>query len=74
MTGCEQVRTILKQRLEKAGIPAADAWTRKKLPQGFQKAEFLLQHGFLDAIVPRREQRQAISNLLRLHSGGAENG
>ena len=33
MTGCEQVRTILKQRLEKVGIPVADAWTRKKLPQ-----------------------------------------
>ncbi len=57
-----------------AGARVIEQTTRKKLPQGFQKAEFLLQHGFLDAIVPRREQRQAISNLLRLHSGGAENG
>ena len=33
MTGCEQVRTLLAQRLEAAGIRVATAWTREKLPQ-----------------------------------------
>lgn len=40
---------------------------RKKLPEGFQRAEFLLEHGFLDAIVERKDQRDCIIKLLRLH-------
>ncbi len=36
------------------------------LPDGFQKSEFLLQHGFLDAIVERKDQRDFIINTLRL--------
>ncbi|MDR1329747.1 MAG: acetyl-CoA carboxylase carboxyl transferase subunit beta [Oscillospiraceae bacterium] len=38
-----------------------------KLPEGFQRAEFQLAHGFIDAIIPRTEMRAAISRLLRLH-------
>ncbi|MDD6188374.1 MAG: acetyl-CoA carboxylase, carboxyltransferase subunit beta [Clostridiales bacterium] len=53
-----------------AGARVIEQTTRKKLPQGFQKAEFLLKHGFVDAIVPRSEQRETISRLLRLHGGG----
>lgn len=53
-----------------AGARVIEQTTRKKLPQGFQKAEFLLEHGFVDAIVPRREQRDAVSLLLKLHTGG----
>ena len=37
------------------------------LPEGFQRAEYLLEHGFLDAIVPRGQLRSTILQLLRLH-------
>ena len=40
------------------------------LPEGFQKAESLLEHGFIDAIVPRQDQRETIAFLLRLHREG----
>lgn len=56
-----------------AGARVIEQTTRKKLPQGFQTAEFLLEHGFVDAIVPRAQQRKTIGSLLKLHSGGAEN-
>jgi acetyl-CoA carboxylase carboxyl transferase subunit beta len=37
---------------------------RQKLPEGFQTAEFLLEHGFLDAIVPRKELKPYVSQAL----------
>ena len=40
------------------------------LPEGFQRAEFLLEHGFVDCIVPRKEQRRVIAGLLALHERG----
>ena len=36
-----------------AGPRVIEQTIRQKLPEGFQRAEFLLQHGFLDAVVPR---------------------
>ncbi len=51
-----------------AGARVIEQTTRKALPRGFQTAEFLLEHGFVDAIVPRSRQREVISALLRLHS------
>jgi acetyl-CoA carboxylase carboxyl transferase subunit beta len=36
----------------------------KDLPEGFQSAEFLLEHGFLDFIVNRKEMKTTLSNLL----------
>ncbi len=39
----------------------------QKLPEGFQRAEFLLEHGFIDEIVPRDQLKQTLSDLLRLH-------
>ena len=39
----------------------------RSCPEGFQRAEFLLEKGFVDAIVPRQEQKETISFLLRLH-------
>ena len=39
----------------------------EKLPEGFQSAEYLLEHGFLDAIVPRGELRSTLIRLLALH-------
>lgn len=54
-----------------AGARVIEQTTRKKLPQGFQLAESLLEHGFVDAIVPRQQQRQTLSKLLKLHQKGA---
>ena len=54
-----------------AGARVIEQTIRKKLPQGFQKAEFLLEHGFVDLIVPRTQQREAIAKLLKLHRKGA---
>ena len=53
-----------------AGARVIEQTTRKQLPKEFQKAEFLLEHGFVDAIVPRKKQRETIGALLKLHSGG----
>ncbi len=57
-----------------AGARVIEQTIRKKLPQGFQKAEFLLEHGFVDLIVPRPQQRETIGRLLRLHSPREETG
>ena len=40
------------------------------LPEGFQRAEFQEKHGFVDAVVPRTEMRDTLSQLLRLHQRG----
>ena len=39
---------------------------KAELPEGFQRAEFLLEHGFIDMIVPRRELRSEIARLIDL--------
>lgn len=39
---------------------------KKDLPEGFQRSEFILEHGFLDFIVPRKELRDKLSTLLSL--------
>ena len=45
------------------------------LPEGFQRAEYLEEHGFVDAVVPRSEMKQTLCRLLRLHGkGGAARG
>jgi acetyl-CoA carboxylase carboxyl transferase subunit beta len=41
---------------------------RQKLPAGFQRAEFLLEHGMLDMVVDRRELKATIVRSLRLLS------
>ena len=57
-----------------AGRRVIEQTTKKKLPDDFQKAEFLLEHGFVDAIVPRTELRGTLEKLLRQHNrkGGLE--
>ena len=55
------------------GARVIEQTTRKTLPRGFQKAEFVLKHGFIDGIVPRTEQRNVISTLLTMHDGGKSN-
>ena len=39
---------------------------KKDLPEGFQRSEFLLEHGFLDFIVPRKELKDKIASVLAL--------
>lgn len=39
-----------------------------KLPENFQSAEFMLEHGFIDKIVERREMKDTLADLLRLHN------
>jgi len=41
----------------------------KELPKGFQRAEFLLEHGFVDHVVHRKEMKQTVARLLRLVLG-----
>jgi acetyl-CoA carboxylase carboxyl transferase subunit beta len=48
-----------------AGPRVIEQTIRQKLPPGFQKSEFLLQHGFLDAVVKRGEMKAYISRALR---------
>jgi acetyl-CoA carboxylase carboxyl transferase subunit beta len=50
-----------------AGRRVIEQTLREKLPEGFQTAEYLQDHGFVDLIVPRPELRATLSNLLRLH-------
>ncbi len=45
-----------------AGPRVIEQTIRQKLPAGFQTSEFLLQHGFLDAVVKRAELKDYISN------------
>ena len=49
-----------------AGARVIQNTIRQRLPPGFQRAEFLLEHGFLDKIVHRRELRATLAQLMRL--------
>ena len=55
-----------------AGRRVIEETVRQTLPDGFQKAEFLLEHGFVDAIVKRTELRDQLIRLLDLHLGKGE--
>ena len=54
-----------------AGRRVIEGTIRQRLPDDFQSAEFLLEHGFADAVVSRQELRGVLGNLLRLHERGA---
>jgi acetyl-CoA carboxylase carboxyl transferase subunit beta len=47
-----------------AGPRVIEQTIRQKLPEGFQRSEFLLEHGMLDAIVPRREMKNYLIRAL----------
>jgi len=49
-----------------AGPRVIEQTVREKLPEGFQRSEFLLEHGAIDRIVDRRELRKEISSLLSI--------
>ena len=54
-----------------AGPRVIEQTIRQKLPKGFQRAEFLLEHGFLDAIVERSRMQKVLGNLLQMHGKAA---
>jgi len=49
-----------------AGARVIEETIREKLPEGFQRAEYLLEHGMVDLVVPRRELRETMARLLGL--------
>lgn len=50
-----------------AGPRVIEQTIRQKLPKGFQKSEFLLEHGFIDRIVERKDMKETLAQLLKLH-------
>jgi acetyl-CoA carboxylase carboxyl transferase subunit beta len=51
-----------------AGPRVIEQTIRRKLPDGFQQAEFLLEKGFVDDIVDRRRQKKYIGQVLKMHT------
>ena len=56
-----------------AGPRVIEQTIGQKLPKGFQRSEFLLEHGFIDKIVERDEQRIVLADILKLHESKAWN-
>ena len=52
-----------------AGPRVIEQTIKQKLPDGFQKAEFLMQHGMVDLVVSRKELKRVLEKLLKLFSG-----
>lgn len=52
-----------------AGARVIEQTTGQKLPDGFQRAEFLKEHGFVDAIVEREALKQTLAKILKIHGG-----
>lgn len=50
-----------------AGPRVIEQTIGQKLPEGFQRAEFLLEHGFVDKITERKEQKKILGQILRMH-------
>ena len=55
-----------------AGPRVIEQTIGERLPEGFQRSEFQLAHGFVDQIVPRERMRETLALLLRLHSRAEE--
>lgn len=51
-----------------AGPRVIEQTIGQKLPKGFQRSEFLLEHGFLDGIVERKDMKAALGQILKLHA------
>src|SRR3978361_2559029 len=47
-----------------AGQRVIEQTIREKLPEGFQRAEYLLEHGMIDMVVPRAELRETLASLI----------
>ena len=50
-----------------AGPRVIEQTIKQKLPDGFQSAEFLLEHGFIDKIVNRKEMKETLYEIIKLH-------
>ena len=50
-----------------AGRRVIEQTLREKLPENFQTAEYLLEHGFVDVIVKRKDLKSTLSKILRIH-------
>lgn len=50
-----------------AGPRVIEQTIKQKLPEGFQRSEFLLEHGFIDKIVERKDMKHTLGELIRLH-------
>ena len=57
-----------------AGPRVIEQTIRQKLPKDFQSAEFLLDKGFIDAVVQRRDMKSTLAKLIRLHKENDEGG
>jgi acetyl-CoA carboxylase carboxyl transferase subunit beta len=53
-----------------AGPRVIEQTIRQKLPDGFQRSEFLVEHGMLDLVIDRRELKEAVTNVLRFGGAG----
>ncbi len=51
-----------------AGPRVIEQTIGQKLPEGFQRSEFQMDHGFVDQIVPREKMRETLAHILRLHN------
>ena len=55
-----------------AGPRVIEQTMKQKLPEGFQKAEFLLEHGFIDKIVERKDMKHTLAEILKMHKSKGE--
>jgi len=56
-----------------AGQRVIEQTIGEELPEGFQTAEFLLEHGFIDKIVERKDLKETLYKLIQFHKGGNTN-
>ncbi len=55
-----------------AGPRVIEQTINQKLPEGFQSSEFLLEHGFIDKIVERKDMKHTLAELIRFHKGSVK--
>ena len=56
-----------RQLIGFAGPRVIEQTIKQKLPEGFQKSEFLLDHGFIDKIVERKDMKETLYQVIKLH-------
>ncbi|MCI8834336.1 MAG: acetyl-CoA carboxylase carboxyltransferase subunit beta [Ruminococcus sp.] len=61
-------------RIGFAGPRVIEQTIGEKLPKGFQRAEFLLEHGFVDRIVERKEMKTVLGQILQMHRSPLQDG
>lgn len=55
-----------------AGPRVIESTIKQKLPEGFQKTEFMQEQGFVDVIVERKDMKDTLTKILKMHSKGAQ--